>query len=92
MMVPKRGRYSLKRGRTEKMANAKLVAMPSVTSFLKTRGYSEMKGKDYWPEHIKKPTNEEIGFLAKMSERNTSSSFFDSKKRGNRDGKSTSCD
>ena len=92
MMVAKNGRYSLKRGRTEKMANAKLAVMPSATNFLKTRGDPEMKGKDYWPEHIKKPTNEEIGFLAEMSERNTSSSFFDSKKKGDRDGKSTSCD
>ena len=74
------------------MANAKLVAMPSVTSFLKTRGYSEMKGEDYWPEHIKEPTSEDIGFLAEMSERETSSSFFDCKKRGKRDGKSTRSD
>ena len=40
----------------------------------------KVKSTDYWPEHIKKPTNEDIKFLAEMSEKNTSSSFFDSKK------------
>ena len=40
----------------------------------------KVKSTDYWSEHIKKPTNEDIKFMAEMSERNTSSSFFNSKK------------
>lgn len=42
-----------------------------------------------WPAHIPKPSNDDIAFLAEMSKRETSSSFFEKNKRSDRDGKAS---
>lgn len=65
-------------------ADMSLLTMP------KSKNKISFNSDADWPAHIPMPTDEDIQFLAEMSKRETGSSFFDSKKRSDKNGLVTS--